>query len=144
MAEQLIRNEQVVGSIPTISSRPVNGLIGLFTGVFLWVVIAFYKNCIVADYLNVAPFDADILRLSHHAEKAGLTADNQRRDAACGTVELHIAHCAELCSVTQRHNILVAKTVYRTLHRFPPFIGFLYSSVNYMIKAIKKSRGAGL
>ena len=34
MAEQLIRNEQVVSSILTISSNPVNGYIPPFMGIF--------------------------------------------------------------------------------------------------------------
>lgn len=34
MAEQLIRNEQVVGSIPTISSKPANGEIKPFAVFF--------------------------------------------------------------------------------------------------------------
>jgi hypothetical protein len=66
------------------------------------------ENRVVADLLDIAPGNDDILAASEKAEKLAPAVDHERHDTAVGRIDLHIAHIAEPAAILDIDDVFAA------------------------------------
>lgn len=77
------------------------------------------QNRILADQLNIAPADDDILAPAQKAEQAPAAVYDQRIDARAGKIDFKIADAADAAAVFDVYDILAAQVVRTAEHVNP-------------------------
>lgn len=78
------------------------------------------QNRILADQLNIAPTDDDVLAPAQEAEQTPAAIYDQRIDARAGKIDFKIANAADAAAVFDVYNILAAQIVRTAKHANSP------------------------